>query len=81
MEADTTTSSAPRLTAYDVNLHLAKGGQVLVSTYTRATLYKRRHAGWFQERDGALHVRHGKGWNRLSNTGARAALLVGIRFC
>ena len=60
-----------------LNEHLAAGGIVQVSTYTNATLYTKRHAGWFTEdAKGSLYVRCGRGRNQLS-IGDR--LLVSIR--
>ena len=65
-----------RPTAVELNAHLARGGVVQVTTYTRSTLYRRAHAGWFEERAHGLYVRHGRGRVALS-IGAR--LIVGIR--
>jgi hypothetical protein len=65
-----------RPTADALNAHLASGGIVQVTTYLRSTIYSRKHAGWFSEHEGSLHVRHGRTCNRLS-TGER--LLVSVR--
>ena len=56
------------MTADRINGHLASGGTVIISTMTRHTQYKRKHAGWFTERNGVLHVQHGKGRNCLGPT-------------
>lgn len=49
-----------------LNAHLANGGKVEVSTRLRATLYSRKHAGYFKAGKGqALYVRSGKRWNCL----------------
>ena len=52
--------------AHELNQHLASGGVVQVTTYTRSTLYTKKHAGWFSEHAGNLYVRYGKGKNQLS---------------
>ena len=52
--------------AAELNSHLASGGVVVVSTYTRAVQYAKKHAGWFSEANGNLYVRHGNGKNQLS---------------
>ena len=64
------------MNAATLNAHLESGGVVQVTTYLRSTLYNRKHAGWFTERGGNLHVRHGRGTVQLS-IGER--MLVGIR--
>ena len=66
----------PRPTAQELNDKLKSGGFVLVTTYTRSTIYKQKHAGMFRDKAGNLQVQHGKGWNTLS-LGDR--LLVGIK--
>ena len=55
-------------TADRLNGHLSANGTVYISTMTRATAYKRRHAGWFTEKEGVLYVQHGKGRNCLGPT-------------
>lgn len=70
---------ATRPTADQLNQRLTDGGFVQITTYTRSTIYKRQHAGWFTERDGSLYVQTGhtgRMHNRLSHGDA---LLVGIR--
>lgn len=74
---DAQMNAPERPTAARLNDILAAGGAVVVATCTRATRYGPRHAGWFEERDGELFVRHGRGRNRLSSGGT---LLVGIRW-
>lgn len=71
-----TTKSRP--TADELNAHLANGGTVQITTYLRSTLYARKHAGWFSERGGSLHVQSGRRHDCLS-IGDR--LLVGVRLC
>lgn len=71
-----TTIESTRINADAINAHLANGGAVQITTYTRRTIYKRAHAGWFTERGGSLHVQHGRKFDCLS-IGQR--LLVGIR--
>jgi hypothetical protein len=71
---ETTTETRPN--AYQLNAHLAAGGWVAVGTYTRTTIYKRRHAGWFSERNGSLYVQSGRRHLCLSHG---QALLVAIR--
>ena len=62
-----------------LNRHLENGGTVVVSTYLRATCYRKRHAGMFSTgRDGNLYVQHGRGKNCLSMNSGRQ-LLVAIR--
>lgn len=67
-----------RPTAGTLNEHLASGGVVQVTTYTRSVLYTSRHVGWFaDDTQGNLRVKFGRrGSNQLS-IGER--LLVGIR--
>ena len=66
-----------RPSAETLNAILADGGRVQVSTYLRATLYGKRHAGFFFESaSGNLYVRHGRSSCCLS-FGER--LLVAIR--
>jgi hypothetical protein len=72
----TALSRDTRPSADTLNTRLADGGIVQVTTHTRSTIYDRKHAGWFIERNGSLHVRRGKSYDALS-IGDR--LLVGIR--
>lgn len=74
--SDETTSAPGRSTAERLNAILAAGGAVVIGTYTRATQYGPRHAGWFEERGGHLYVRRGRGRDQLS---IGQVLLVGIR--
>jgi len=65
-------------TAEELNAHLLAGGAVLVATYTRATEYRQKHAGWFSTaKDGALLVQSGNRKDRLSL--ADGSLIVSIR--
>ena len=67
-----------RPTADELNAHLEKGGQILIGTYTKCTIYKKKHAGYFSEgKDGNLYVQRGRGKEILS-VGKR--LLVAVRF-
>ena len=66
-----------RPTASDLNAHLADGGAVQVTTYTKSWLFERRHGEAFRElADGDLAARFGRRWDRLS-MGER--LTAGIR--
>ena len=60
-----------------INNHLAAGGRVVIATYTRATVYDQRHAGWFSVAGYSLYVRHGRGKVSL---GLADRPSVGIRF-
>ena len=40
--------------------HLNGGGRVLISTYTKATIYDKRHIDYFSATDNDILVRHGK---------------------
>lgn len=62
--------------ASELNEHLESGGVVQVTTHLRSWLYTSKHAGWFTEHNGNLHVQSGKRTNQLS-IGDR--MLVGIR--
>jgi hypothetical protein len=49
-----------------INAHLEAGGSVQVSTHSRATLYRKKHAGYFRSGKGqSLYVRSGKRFNCL----------------
>jgi hypothetical protein len=52
-----------RRTAARIASHLNSGGRVVVGTYTRATVYSRRHADSFRATRSGLYVRIGKHWN------------------
>ncbi len=65
-----------RRTAAMIAAHLASGGEVVVGTHTRATVYSRRHAGLFRATRSGLYVRSGQRWDcidyctiRLSSNG------------
>lgn len=61
-----------------INNHLSNGGFVQVVTYSKATMYTSKHAGWFSiGADECLYLKHGKNNYCLSNGNG---LLVGIRF-
>lgn len=62
--SDTTTLNAKR--AATLNKLLAEGKTVVVSTYTKAFEYGKRHVGWFEERGGNLCVKSGRSYNRLT---------------
>lgn len=46
--------------------HLARGGSVMVATYTRATTYGPCHADRFQCRRDGVYVRAGKQWDCIN---------------
>ena len=52
-----------RRTAAKIAAHFASGGTVLVGTYTRATLYSRKHADRFRATSSGLYVRNGNRWD------------------
>jgi hypothetical protein len=52
-----------RRTAAKIAAHLASGGQVVVGTYTRATVYSSRHASLFRATNSGLYVRSGRRWD------------------
>jgi len=65
------------ITAKKLNDHLEAGGVVQVTTYTKSTLYKQRHTGWFTESaKGELFVQRGRGKDCLAT---KDRLLVGIK--
>ena len=66
-----TTTFADRL-----NAHLERNGTVQVTTYMRSTVYRRRHAGMFEDRDGSLYVKRGRHRDKLS---IGDLLLVSVR--
>ena len=49
-----------RRTGAAITSHLESGGRVVVSTYTRATVYSRQHAAMFRATRSGLYVRSGK---------------------
>jgi len=52
-----------RRTAARIANHLTLGGRVVVGTYSRATIYSRRHADMFRATSSGLYVRNGKHWD------------------
>jgi hypothetical protein len=66
-----------RPTAAEINEHLETGGVFQVTTYTRSTVYSKKHAGWFFEKGGSLYVKHGRSSVILATD---KILLVGLRF-
>jgi hypothetical protein len=52
-----------RRTAARIAAHLNSGGKVVVATYTRASVYSRKHADMFRATSSGLHVRTGKRWD------------------
>jgi hypothetical protein len=52
-----------RRTAAKIDAHLASGGKVLVGTYTRVTVYSRKHADMFRATSSGLCVRRGTHWD------------------
>ena len=66
-----------RPTAAELNAHLADGGAVQVTTYTRSTVYEAKHEGWFSESThGDLRVKHGRRTVALS---VGQVMSVGLR--
>lgn len=60
-----------------LNEHLKIGGQVRVSTHTRAVIYTYRNTGDFVTKGGSLYVRRGRGLDRLSH-GERLLVAVAM---
>jgi hypothetical protein len=68
------------MNADTINAYLANGGYVQITTYTRSTVYSKKHAGYFtQGKDGNLYVKRGKSKDCLT-VGGGSGMLVGIRF-
>lgn len=44
----------------DIKQHLASGGLVVISTYTKVWRYDVRHVDWFEARRSGAYVRQGK---------------------
>ena len=66
-----------RPTADELNALLLAGGMVQVSTYTRSTLYRQKHAGMFREGVGGnLYAQNGRRWDCLTCGGR---LIVGLK--
>lgn len=51
-----------------IHAHLARGGKVMVATYTQATIYSTKHADWFTATTDGLYVRRGKSKDCLNFT-------------
>lgn len=66
-----------RYDAPTLNAHLASGGYVQVTTYTRSTIYGPKHAGCFEERNGDLRIRNARRGVEQISIGQR--MLVGLR--
>lgn len=64
MEANRTDHETGQALFERVQAHLAAGGEILVATQTRATLYKQKHASYFRAsrraEDLGIYVRAGK---------------------
>lgn len=56
-----------RRTAARIAAHLNAGGKVVVATYTRATVYSRRHTDLFRATRSGLLVRSGKHWDCIDH--------------
>lgn len=70
----------PALTAKEINDHLASGGVVQISTYTKSTIYGPEWAGlFFEDAEGNVYLRRGKATICLTFAGG-TSLLVSIRF-
>lgn len=67
---DETLTSAP--TAQEklakIQAHLASGGKVMTVTYTKATIYSKKHVDMFSATDKDLFVQRGKGRDCLNFT-------------
>ncbi len=64
------------MTAKELNLHLASGGVVQVTTYLKSTLYQKKHAGMFVQKGADIYVQRGKHLDCLTVAGHP---IVGIR--
>lgn len=51
--------------------HLTNGGKVMVLTYTKATIYDKRHVSMFKTSGNSLFVQRGKKWDCLDFTPVR----------
>lgn len=51
-----------------IQAHLLNNGQVMVVTYTKATIYKKKHVGMFSATEKDLFVQRGKGRDCLNFT-------------
>lgn len=60
-------------TADVIAKHLRAGGRVQITTYTKSTIYDKRHADWFSngKTSGELYVRRGKHKDQLTTGGGR----------
>jgi hypothetical protein len=60
-----------RQTARKITIHFARGGKVLVGTYTRATIYNRKHIDLFRATQSGLLFKCGKNWNCIDYAAIR----------
>lgn len=60
-----------RRTAARITAHLESAGRVIVGTYTRATVYSRRHAALFRATSSGLLVRSGNHWDCIDHCAIR----------
>lgn len=66
------TRSETMTAADQINSRLRDGGIVQVTTYTRSTLYRQKHAGWFfMDKNNNLMVRSGRKSVCIENTAIR----------
>lgn len=56
-----------------IRTHLANDGQVMIFTYTKATIYDKSHADWFKTstHDGHPLVKRGRNWDSFAYAGVR----------
>jgi hypothetical protein len=58
-------------TATKIAAHLTSGGNVLVGTYKRTTLYSRKHADMFRATSSVLFARNGNRWDCIDHCAIR----------
>ena len=66
-----------QFTAPQINSHLDDGGLFRVSTYTMSTVYGKRNAGQFIDKDGCLFVKRGNKYEKLTIQGTP---IVGLSY-
>ncbi len=65
------------ITADSISAHLRSGGVVQLTTYTRSTVYEKKHADWFTQEGDKVYVRAGRGKHLIING---TGVYVGIKF-
>jgi SAM-dependent methyltransferase len=69
----------PLPTAAEFNAHLQAGGMIQVTTHTRSTVFRKKHAGMFRDADnGEIQMREGRSWVAISDR--RRFPQVSVRF-